>query len=148
MQSKWLIIYKYHAETNECSFKFCHCIEELYEHYIDNCNCNNLFDLDNNIPCDRTIFDLYNLPHIKCLDCDFTTSHFVYKHDKVKLIDNFEEPKNIKDIAFFNIELCFVNGNKINYDVFDFENDRERNDLTMWFENNRDKYNKTTKFCI
>lgn len=141
--SKWYIIYTYYADSNVSSIQFIDDISKLYEIYVDMCQCdNNLFDLENKKDCDSEIFDKYDFPHVKCKKCDFDTSNFVYGHDKLKTLDYSDDIKKM----FFKFELNFKNGTKTFYDVFNFNDNSQKNDLTMWFNNG--EYKKTNKFCF
>lgn len=140
--TKWCIIYTYHADQNISELSFKEKISNLYEHYVDMCQCDeNLFDLEKKEDCDAEIFDKYNFPHVKCKKCDFDTSNFVYGHDKFRKLEYSCDTKK----CFFNFELNLKNGNRIIYDAFDFNDNSQKNDLTMWFHNNTNE--KVINFC-
>jgi len=140
IKSKWFIIYENTLSTS--SIQFVDDISDIYDNYFNFYNgCNELIDLETNEKCDEKIFEKHIFPYVKCTKCDFDTSNLVYGHNKLKLVETTDDNKKL----FFTFSLYFDNGNSIKYDIFDFNNDTQKNNRTMWFNNT--SIDKSTKFC-
>lgn len=138
--TKYFAIYEYYAENGQLTLRIKDTIEELFEHYINFCQCNDLIDLETNKKCNHNIFNKYYYPFIKCNNCDFDTSQLVYSHNKLKFINNDSDINK----CFVGFELKFQNGNKVIYDIFDLNDKIHIDNIKIELHN----YKKITKFCL